>query len=159
MPTLHSGSTVYIYSPACYISARRRSIFGKYLNAHLKFTVYGHKQTYTRDLQCSHTSVGLTQARPNYHSKYLKIICNIIHHTVVVLFKYSSKRSNNVLRECRTMWDKRKQAVHYSIDCYAAKSLPMKYLYHSPQAIHAWRVAKTRFVANSTVYTVLNSLE
>ena len=29
------------------LSARGHSIFGKYLNAHLKFTVYGHKQTCT----------------------------------------------------------------------------------------------------------------
>ena len=34
--------------------------------AHLKFTVYGCKQTYTRVLQCSPASVGLAQARPNY---------------------------------------------------------------------------------------------
>ena len=86
-------------------------------------------------------------------------ISNIIHHTLVVLFKYSSKRSNNILGECRTLWGKREQAMHYSIDCYAAKSLPMKYLDSSAQAIHAWHVAKMKFVANSTVYRVLNSLE
>ena len=42
----------------------------------LKFAVYGRKQTdihtYTRVSQCSHTSVGLTQARPN----------NILHSLV-----------------------------------------------------------------------------
>ena len=46
------------------------SIFGKYLNAHLKFTVYGRKQAsmyVTKTLpQCSPASVGLAQARPNY---------------------------------------------------------------------------------------------
>ena len=36
---------------------------------HLKFTVYGHKQAdiHTHNFRkCSHTSVGLAQARPNY---------------------------------------------------------------------------------------------
>ena len=34
--------------------------------AHLKFTVYGRKHTYIHNFrQCSHSSVGLTQARPN----------------------------------------------------------------------------------------------
>ena len=49
----------------------------KFKRAHLKFSVYGRKQTdihtcihtHTR-AQCSHASVGLTQARPN---KYLPI--------------------------------------------------------------------------------------
>ena len=32
------------------------------------------------------------------------------------------------LGECRTLWGKREQAVHYSIDCYVAKALlPVKY--------------------------------
>ena len=49
-------------------TALGRSIFGKYLNVHLKFTVYGRKQAsrYVNTLpQCSPASVGLTQARPN----------------------------------------------------------------------------------------------
>ena len=52
-------------------SARGRSIFGKYLNAHLKFTVYGRKQAsmYVNTLpQCSLASVGLAQARPNKYN-------------------------------------------------------------------------------------------
>ena len=52
----------------CHASAWGRSIFGKYLNAHLKFTVYGRKQArlYTHTFaQCSPASVGLAQARPN----------------------------------------------------------------------------------------------
>ena len=58
---LHSGS-----SPALpyLLSARGRSIFGKYLNVHLKFTVYGRKHVNTLP-QCSPASVGLAQARPN----------------------------------------------------------------------------------------------
>ena len=61
------------HSPSLWpsLSARGRSIFGKYLNAHLKFTVYGRKQaskhvrTYVNTLlQCSPASVGLAQARP-----------------------------------------------------------------------------------------------
>ena len=50
------------------LSARGRSIFGKYLNTHLKFTVYGrkHGRSYTHtSAQCSPASVGLTQAHPN----------------------------------------------------------------------------------------------
>ena len=39
--------------------------FSGNIYAHLKFTVYGRKQTYTRVLQCSPASVGLAQARPN----------------------------------------------------------------------------------------------
>ena len=41
--------------------------FSGNIYAYLKFTVYGHKQTYmyTRVLQCSPASVGLAQARPN----------------------------------------------------------------------------------------------
>ena len=38
LPTLHSGS-----SPAFHVSARGCSIFGKHLNAYLKFTVYDRK--------------------------------------------------------------------------------------------------------------------
>ena len=39
-----------------------------------KFSVYGHMYwTYTRILQCSHASVGLTQARPNYKLDNFKI--------------------------------------------------------------------------------------
>ena len=38
----------------------------------LKFMVYGLTQTYTRILQCSPASVGLTQARPNY---YMYCLC------------------------------------------------------------------------------------
>ena len=34
----------------------------------VKFSVYGHMQTYTRVLQCSPASVGLAQARPNEHN-------------------------------------------------------------------------------------------
>ena len=63
LPTLHSGS-----SPHCHASARGRSIFGKFLNAHLKFTVYGHKHgrivTHT-SAECSPASVGLAQAHLN----------------------------------------------------------------------------------------------
>ena len=39
--------------------------FSGNIYAHLKFMVYGRKQTYTRVLQCSPASVGLAQARPN----------------------------------------------------------------------------------------------
>ena len=52
----------------CHPSARECSIFGKYLNAYLKFTVYGRKQAqwYTHiSVQCSPASVGLAHARPN----------------------------------------------------------------------------------------------
>ena len=46
------------------------------------------------------------------------------------------------------MWGECEQAMHYSIDCYVAKAiLPASEVsYHSTQAIHAWHVAKTRFV-------------
>ena len=55
-------------APHCHASAQGHSIFGKYLNAHLKFTVYGpkHGWSYTHTFaQCSPASVGLAQARPN----------------------------------------------------------------------------------------------
>ena len=32
---------------------------------------YADRQTYTRVLQCSHASVGLAQARPNYAQDYI----------------------------------------------------------------------------------------
>ena len=49
--------------------------------------------------------------------------------------------------------------MHYSIDCYVAKALPVKYVAnHSTQAIHACHVAKTRFVTLLST-EVLNSLE
>ena len=50
----------------------------KFKRAHLKFSVYGRKQTYIHTYihtmyihtharaQCNHASVGLSQARPNY---------------------------------------------------------------------------------------------
>ena len=40
----------------------------KFKRTHLKFSVYGRKQTYRHTparAQCSHASVGLAQARPN----------------------------------------------------------------------------------------------
>ena len=79
LSTLHSGS-----SPALPPSARGRSIFGKYLNTHLKFMVYGHKQasTYVNTIpQCSPTSVGLAQAHPNKHNLRLSahLACMIMH--------------------------------------------------------------------------------
>ena len=40
--------------------------FSGNIYAHLEFTVYGRKQTYTRILQCSPASVGLAQTRPNH---------------------------------------------------------------------------------------------
>ena len=47
-----------------------------------KFTIYGHNQASRHThphAQCSHASVGLAQARPNYH-----IICdNIILQNIV----------------------------------------------------------------------------
>ena len=51
LPTLHSGSSPAIALHHIYAftrpSARGCSIFGKYLNAHLKFTVYGRRQART----------------------------------------------------------------------------------------------------------------
>ena len=57
-----------------------RSIFGKYLYVHLKFTVYGCKQasTYVNTLlQCCPASVGLAQACPNYiyHTENVTTVC------------------------------------------------------------------------------------
>ena len=66
----------------------------------IKFSAYGHEQTYTRVLQCSFASVGLTQAHLNYSScqsmrsfsgtfqKYLikcfnHTICNL-HHSLMM---------------------------------------------------------------------------
>ena len=67
---LHSGSSPAL--PFTYwgylLSAWGRSLLEKYLNVHLKFTVYGRKHasidTYTHTL--SPASVGLTQAHPKY---------------------------------------------------------------------------------------------
>ena len=47
------------------------------------------------------------------------------------------------LGECRLLWGKCEQAMHYSIDCYASKALPCSEVSdHSTHAIHAWHVAK-----------------
>ena len=61
-----------------WLKCTRTFNFRKYLNAHLKFTVYGRKHsrsigciyTYTF-AQCSPASLGLTQARSNYFSEVL----------------------------------------------------------------------------------------
>ena len=45
-----------------YVSIRSIKIFGIW--PHVR--TYADRQTYTRVLQCSHASVGLAQARPNY---------------------------------------------------------------------------------------------
>ena len=71
LPMLHSGNRPAL--PFTYwgylLSARGRSIFRKYLNAHLKFTVYGckHVRSYVTNtlLQGSPASVWLAQAHPN----------------------------------------------------------------------------------------------
>ena len=52
---------------------------GNILNVHLKFTVYGHKHSrsvvYTHtSAQCSPTSVGLAQARPNHEFVVVYIV-------------------------------------------------------------------------------------
>ena len=57
------------------------------------------------------------------------------------------------------MWDEREQAMHYSTDCYEAiKGCTSEVSDHSTQTIHAWHVAKTRFVTLLST-KVLNSLE
>ena len=49
--------------------------------------------------------------------------------------------------------------MHYSIDCYVAKALPMNYQITAPRPfMHGMHVAKTRFV-NLLSTEVLNSLE
>ena len=62
----------------CHASAPGRSILGKYLNAHLKFMVYGHKHGHIHtSAQCSSTSVGLAQARPtDCWTGLLDLICS-----------------------------------------------------------------------------------
>ena len=64
-----------------------------------------------------------------------------------------------VLGEGRTLWGECEQAKHYNIDCIVAKALPMKYHITAHRLlIHAWHVAKTRFVTLLST-RVLNSLE
>ena len=52
-----------------YVSIRSIKIFGIW--PHVR--TYADRQTYTRVLQCSHASVGLAQARPNYTYKQVYI--------------------------------------------------------------------------------------
>ena len=50
--------------------------FNSYPFVQFKFSVYGHTyRTYTRVLQCSHASVGLAQARPNYEVVKPYVVC------------------------------------------------------------------------------------
>ena len=55
------------------------------------------------------------------------------------------------------MWGEREQAMHYSIDCYVAKALPVK---KCTQAIHAWHVAKIEVVTllSTKVLIILEKL-
>ena len=76
LPTLHCGSSPALPGLHLGLVHEDVSIFVKYLNAHLKFTVYGHKQasTYVNTLpQCSPVCVGLAQARPNLPSARLRV--------------------------------------------------------------------------------------
>ena len=77
--------------------ARGRWIFGKYLNAHLKFAVYGHKQAskHINTLpQCSPASVGLAQARPNY-SCSVGILWTV--HCLLVLLTHSNSQATTTI--------------------------------------------------------------
>ena len=70
LTTLHSGSSPALpFTYWGYLLSACTRMFNFQLNAHLKFMVYGHKQTYVRILQWSHASVELTQARPNQVGK------------------------------------------------------------------------------------------
>ena len=57
--------------------AKLKSMLPSFPFVQLKFSVYGHTQSerqtdrHTHVLQCSHTSVGLAQGRPNYIKKTL----------------------------------------------------------------------------------------
>ena len=71
--TLLSGS-----SPSPTIDPSPRfSLHEIFKHAHLKFMVYGRKHTHAHS-QCSHASVGLAQARPNYFVNKIFVISRLI---------------------------------------------------------------------------------
>ena len=64
-------------------------------------------------------------------SKHLWGSCILIQLNYISLSKerpryaHSMKSSPLSLGECRTLWGEHGQAMHYSIDCYVAKALPV----------------------------------
>ena len=61
---------------------------------HLKFTVYGRKHTYTQLPQCSHASVGLAQARPNYAHISDLLFCTFPQPTWKPLYVCETESNN-----------------------------------------------------------------
>ena len=75
LPTMHSSSSpAFSLVPRPHgpmpihllrLSRHKDVQFSENIYAHLKFTIYGRKQTYTHVMQHSPASVGFTQAHPN----------------------------------------------------------------------------------------------
>ena len=92
--------TLAVVAQHCYLlSARGRSIFRKYLNAHLKFTVYGHKQahTYVNTLPQTHFrnavplvwgSFRLAPIMLDQGLSSTRVWCNLIWSTMVTGFDF-----------------------------------------------------------------------
>ena len=77
MPTLRSGSSPSPTRQWAGHIACTKGLHEIIKYAHLKFTVYGRKHTYIHThnfRQCSHASVGLTQAHPNHSLVWMVLL-------------------------------------------------------------------------------------
>jgi len=71
----------------------------KFKRTHLKFSVYGHKQTDRHTharAQCSHASVGLAQAHPNYR-QFAQFMNSIKSYKVVASIQLRRARMERYL--------------------------------------------------------------
>ena len=92
----------------CHASAQERLVFGKYLNAHFKFTVYGHNQarSYSHtSAQSNPASVGLTQARPNHSLSFAAnnawfLECEKMSSTSLQVMRLTHSTRRNLMKLC-----------------------------------------------------------
>ena len=88
-PTLHSGYSIHL------LITRGCSKLCKILNALNSILPQANQQTYIRILQCSHISVGLTQARPNHGASIFYIVRS--HIEIKLLFMANNDHVCNLL--------------------------------------------------------------
>ena len=92
----------------CHASAQGRLVFGKYLNAHFKFTVYGRKQarSYSHtSAQSNPASVGPIQARPNHSLSFAAnnawfLECEKMSSTSLQVMRLIRSTRRNLMKLC-----------------------------------------------------------
>ena len=81
-------------------------------------------------------------ARVQYAPAYINATCTEGGNVLPANDAYERKELarlfvDDKLGECRTLWGECEQAMHYSIECYVAKALPVKWTIRSQHTGHS----------------------